>query len=203
MKHFLIVFILLNFCSQMRAQFHTIVPFSSRHEVKILKDCSKPEVSGIRDTLAMVKEKGNEIDNKKRLERYMHVSLPLDKIKVTSPYGMRKDPFTGKQRMHNGIDLQARNDKVYAMFAGIVRKTGYDNRSGSYIILQHGDYTISYCHLSKVLVKEKQFVCSGERIGISGNTGRSTNPHLHLSVKSGQKHINPDILLQFIQQNNR
>ena len=84
------------------------------------------------------------------MKQYTSVSLPLKRIKVTSPFGMRKDPFTGKRRMHNVIDLHARNDEVYAMFPGVVKKVGYDKRSGNYVTLQHGDYTVSYCHLSKV-----------------------------------------------------
>ena len=76
----------------------------------------------------MVGKKDKSIDKEKWLERYMSMSLPLKRIKVTSPFGMRKDPFTGKLRMHNGIDLHARNDEVYAMFPGVVKKVGYDKR---------------------------------------------------------------------------
>ena len=56
--------------------------------------------------------------------------------------------------MHNGIDLRARNDEVYAMFPGVVKKVGYDKCSGNYVTLQHGDYTVSYCHLSKVTLNK-------------------------------------------------
>lgn len=111
------------------------------------------------------------------------VSLPLKRIKVTSPFGMRKDPFTGEWRMHNGIDLYADNDEVYAMLAGTVKKVGYDSRSGNYVILQHGEYTISYCHLSAVTVKENMPVLAGDVVGITGNTGRSTGEHLHVTCR--------------------
>ena len=90
------------------------------------------------------------------VERYLSVSYPLPRIKVTSPYGYRKDPFTGKRKFHGGIDLQARGDKVLAMMAGTVVKVGQDKTSGKYVTLQHGNCMISYCHLSKILVAREQ-----------------------------------------------
>ena len=77
------------------------------------------------------------------VERYLSVSYPLPRIKVTSPYGYRKDPFTGKRKFHGGIDLQARGDKVLAMMAGTVVKVGQDKTSGKYVTLQHGNCMIS------------------------------------------------------------
>ena len=100
--------------------------------------------------------------------------------------------------MHNGIDLHARNDEVYAIFPGMVKKVGYDKCSGNYVILQFGDYLVSYCHLSKVIVVIGSHVCAREVIGISGNTGRSTGEHLHITCKRNGKYINPQILFQYI-----
>ena len=131
---------------------------------------------------------------------YMSVSYPLKEIIVTSPYGQRKDPFTGKRNNHNGLDLRARNEEVYAMMLGVVVKVSSDKRSGDYITIRHGDYTVSYCHLSKALVKKGAQVLPGEVVAISGNTGRSTAPHLHITVKHGKKHIDPAILLQFVRE---
>ena len=134
------------------------------------------------------------------IQQYLSVSYPLDKMVVNSPYGWRRDPFTGKQKLHNGIDFQARNNEVYAMMEGEVTKVGYDSRSGSYIIIRHGNYTVSYCHLSKVLVQKNAVVKPGEVVAITGNTGRSTGEHLHLSARYKGKYINPNILLDFIKE---
>lgn len=131
---------------------------------------------------------------------YMSVSYPLKKIIVTSPYGQRKDPFTGRRSNHNGLDLRARNEEVYAMMPGEVVKVSFDKRSGNYVTIRHGDYTICYCHLSKALVKNGTQVMPGEVVAISGNTGRSTAPHLHITAKYGKKHIDPAILLQFVRE---
>lgn len=84
------------------------------------------------------------------------------------------------------------------MMSGLVVKVGSGKRSGNYVTLRHGDFIVSYCHLSKTLVKKGQFVSAGEPIGLAGSTGRSTGPHLHLTVRMGRRHINPGILLQFI-----
>lgn len=198
MKYFVALFILVNTCLHTKAQFHTIASRPLQYKVDTVKDRLKSETVNVKDSLAMVGKKEKSIDKEKWLERYMSVSLPLKRIKVTSPFGMRKDPFTGKLRMHNGIDLHARNDEVYAMFPGVVKKVGYDKRSGNYVTLQHGDYTVSYCHLSRVTVKERTPVLAGDVVGITGNTGRSTGEHLHLSCKIKGESLNPQILFQYI-----
>lgn len=198
MKYFVALFILVNTCLHTKAQFHTVASRPLRNKVETVKDRLNSKAVDVKDSLAMAGKKEKNIDKEKWLERYMSVSLPLKRIKVTSPFGMRKDPFTKKRIMHNGIDLHARNDEVYAMFPGIVKKVGYDKRSGNYVTLQHGDYTVSYCHLSKVIVIIGAHVYAREVIGISGNTGRSTGEHLHITCKRNGKYINPQILFQYI-----
>ena len=198
MKYFVALFILINSCLHIKAQFHTIASRPLRNMVETVKDRLKSETVNVKDSFAMVGKKEKSIDKEKWLERYMSMSLPLKRIKVTSPFGMRKDPFTGKLRMHNGIDLRARNDEVYAMFPGVVKKVGYDKRSGNYVTLRHGDYTVSYCHLSRVTVKEKTPVLAGDVVGITGNTGRSTGEHLHLTCKRSGISINPSVMFEYI-----
>ena len=127
------------------------------------------------------------------------VALPLETIHINSGFGMRRHPIYHKRIMHNGIDLSARYEKVYSMFPGTVIKVGQDSRSGKFVTLRTGDYTISYCHLSQQLVKENEFVNAGTNIAISGNTGASTGPHLHLTTKKDGQVFNPTILLNVIQ----
>ena len=126
------------------------------------------------------------------------VALPLENIHINSGFGMRRHPIYHKRIMHNGIDLSARYEKVYSMFPGTVIKVGQDSRSGKFVTVRTGDYTISYCHLSQQLVKEKEVVNAGTIIAISGNTGASTGPHLHLTTKKDGQAINPTIILDFI-----
>ena len=131
------------------------------------------------------------------------VSLPLKNIHIGSGFGMRMHPIYHKRMMHNGIDLSARYESVYSMFPGTVIKVGQDNRSGKFVTVKTGDYTISYCHLSQQYVKVNDFVNAGTIIALSGSTGVSTGPHLHLTTKKDGKAFNPTILLDYIILQNR
>ena len=126
------------------------------------------------------------------------VALPLENVHINSGFGMRRHPIYRKRIMHNGIDLSARYEKVYSMFPGTVIKVGQDSRSGKFVTVRTGDYTISYCHLSQQLVKENEFVNAGTNIAISGNTGASTGPHLHLTTKKDGKAFDPTILIEYV-----
>ena len=198
MKYFVALFILIITCLHSRAQFHTIASRPLQYKVEILKDRPKSETVNVKDSLAMVGKKEKSIDKEKWLERNMSVSLPQKRVKVTSPYGMRKDPMTGIYKKHNGVDLRARKAMVYSMFPGIVHKVGYDERSGNYVIIHHGEIAVSYCHLSKILIIKGSRVHAHEVIGISGNTGRSTGEHLHVTCKMKGTYINPEIIFQYI-----
>ena len=126
------------------------------------------------------------------------VSLPLKRIHISSGFGMRKHPIYHRRMMHNGIDLSARYENVYSMFPGTVIRVGEDSRSGKFITVRTGAYTISYCHLSQQLVKENDYVDAGTRIAVSGKTGVATAPHLHLLAKKDGKAFDPTILLRYI-----
>ena len=112
------------------------------------------------------------------------VSLPLRRMMVTSPKGNRKHPIDGKIVMHNGIDLRAHYDSVFSILDGIIQDAGYDHRSGRWIRIAHpGGLVSTYAHLSNILVTIGQSIRSGECIGITGNSGSSTAPHLHFTLK--------------------
>lgn len=135
---------------------------------------------------------------KEQVARYLSVCYPLSSVKINSPYGYRKDPLTGNRKFHNGIDLHARSAKVFAMMQGRVLKVGEDKVSGKYITLQHGSFTVSYCHLSQISVSQGQAVLPGDVVGITGNTGRSTGEHLHITIRQKGEYINPRIVLDYI-----
>ena len=126
------------------------------------------------------------------------VSLPLKRIHISSGFGMRKHPIYHRRMMHNGIDLSARYENVYSMFPGTVVRVGEDSRSGKFVTVRTGAYTISYCHLSQQLVKENDYVDAGTHIAVSGETGVATAPHLHLVAKKDGKAFDPTILLRYI-----
>lgn len=93
---------------------------------------------------------------------------------------MRKHPVMHKTIMHNGVDLAATIETVFSMFPGVVKNVSQDSRSGKYVIIQTGNYTISYCHLSYQAVLVGQIVKAGTPIGVAGCSGLATGIHLHL-----------------------
>ena len=185
--------------SSAKAQFNTVRDNVCRYKVKKVEEKLLPPANNQVDsvTVNLPQQETDSVDNKQKqwISSYSSITYPLKSIKVTSPYGYRCDPFTGKQSWHNGLDLRAKNEPAYAMMDGIVEKVGYDNRSGNYIILRHADFTISYCHLSKVHIAPGTLVFAGTIIGRSGSTGRATGEHLHLTVKYKKAYLNPKILL--------
>lgn len=130
--------------------------------------------------------------------QFLNMAFPLKNIQINSEFGIRQHPVTHKYCMHNGVDLQARYEPVFSMLPGKVVKSAYDKRSGRYITIQTGNYTVSYCHLSSSKVIIGRYVKAGDIIGVSGNTGMSTGPHLHLTTKKDGKAIDPIILLNCV-----
>ena len=137
-------------------------------------------------------------NEKERTSYRSSVAYPLRTLHVTSPYGIRTDPITKKKAKHNGLDLKAHYEPTYAMLYGKVIAVGRCSRAGIYVTLQHGNFTVSYCHLSKTSVLKGSVVYPGDVVGTTGNTGRSTGPHLHLTCKYKNKCINPSRMIEFI-----
>ncbi|GEN71121.1 hypothetical protein CLA01_11930 [Chryseobacterium lathyri] len=126
-------------------------------------------------------------------ESLSKIVMPLaGKMMVTSPYGTRLHPISGTRKMHSGIDLKAYYENVYAVMDGVVTAVGRSATGGNYIkILHYGRFETSYLHLSEIYYRTGEFVKAGFILGRSGNTGNSTGPHLHFSVKEFGQSINP------------
>lgn len=125
---------------------------------------------------------------------YSGLRYPLDRIHITSTYGMRRHPVTGRNAMHQGVDYRAKTGTpVYAVAEGKVVISKYDDLSGNHIAVKHKDGTTSYyLHLSKRGVGVGANVRARQVIGSAGNTGRSTGPHLHFGFKqTNGKWMNP------------
>ena len=186
--------------SSAKAQFNTVSDNVCRYKVKKVEENIPFSANNDVDSLAINPplQETDSVDSKQKqwISGYPSITYPLKSIKVTSPYGYRRDPITGKQSWHNGLDLRAKNEPAYSMMDGIVEKVGYDNRSGNYVTLKHGNYHVSYCHLSSVIVGKGERVFSGTIVGVTGNTGRSTGCHLHLTCKKDGKSVNPAILFE-------
>lgn len=117
--------------------------------------------------------------------------LPLNSMNLTSGFGWRKHPVTGNKDFHSGVDLSARFEAVFAIVDGRITAQGIHPILGKFIRLESNGLEIVYGHLSVSVVADGQDVRSGDYLGLSGQTGRVTGPHLHLSTKFRGSPINP------------
>ena len=115
-------------------------------------------------------------------------------FRLVSPYGMRRDPFTGAQSWHGGIDLVGVDSKeIRAVCGGYVLRsrmvTDLSDRTwewGNYVsVLGDDGMTVYYCHLASRAVEAGERIEAGGMIGVEGSSGRSTGSHLHLEVRTG------------------
>lgn len=111
----------------------------------------------------------------------------------TRGFGMKHDPFTGYKRFHGGIDIANKyGTAIYGTADGVVQATGRMSDLGKYIVIDHGyGYKTKYGHLKEIKVKEGQRIRRGDLIGLMGNTGYSTGPHLHYEVLKHGQRVNP------------
>ncbi|MCT8978250.1 M23 family metallopeptidase [Clostridium sp. CX1] len=118
--------------------------------------------------------------------------LPIEGTE-TSVFGYRTDPVTKEEKFHEGVDIDAKeNTAVRASFNGKVKACGEDEQLGKYIIIDHGDgIETKYAHLNDILVKKEDAVKKSQVIAKSGNTGKSTGPHLHFELLYMGENKNP------------
>jgi len=116
-----------------------------------------------------------------------------DRARLTSEFGMRRDPFTGRMRHHAGIDLAAEEDSsIYAFKSGRVVESGWKSGYGNMVRLRHADGTETvYAHNAANMVRPGETIAAGEVIGLVGSTGRSTGPHLHFEVRVNDRAVDP------------
>lgn len=140
-----------------------------------------------------------------QIDRYTHtlVAVPVRKpiigeVDMSSPFGMRMDPFLGRPAVHTGIDLRGdTGEPVRATATGRVTIAGREGGYGNMVEINHGNGLASrYGHLSQIGVKVGQFVRIGETIGRIGSTGRSTGPHLHYETRVNGEAVDPQKFLR-------
>ena len=126
---------------------------------------------------------------------------PLKETKVTAKFGYRIHPIIKKRRFHRGIDLKAkRKTAVYATADGVVKFVQSKNKGafGRVVIISHNyGFETVYAHLRKTKVKIGDVVKKGDLIALSGNSGRSTGPHLHYEVRYASKVLDPKNFIEW------
>ena len=118
---------------------------------------------------------------------------PVPYYTLTSPFGYRTHPITGKWKMHKGVDLAcAQGTPIYAAKSGKVTRATYGKSEGYYVSINHGDgFASIYMHMTHYIVSPGQHVSAGQVIGYVGSTGGSTGPHLHFGISYNGTYVNP------------
>ena len=119
---------------------------------------------------------------------------PVPYYTLTSPFGMRVHPISGRWKMHNGVDMAAaQGTPIYAAKSGKVTVTSYQaGGAGYYVSINHGDgFSSVYMHMTHYIVSPGQYVTAGQVIGYVGSTGGSTGPHLHFGISYNGSYVNP------------
>ncbi len=139
-----------------------------------------------------------EVIKTKVKQKIIRISnIPVTKGYLSSKFGLRKDPFHGLRRMHKGIDIAAKyGSTVHPLGEGTVIFAGYKSGYGNTVEIKHGNTVLTrYAHLKEFLVDAGQLVNIKDNIGLIGNSGRSTGPHLHLEVLFNGSQVDPQIFL--------
>lgn len=128
-----------------------------------------------------------------RLDKILPLGAPVTSPRVTSNFGTRADPFTDKPTMHKGIDFAGKiGTELYAIAPGRVVSAGERVGYGKTVELDHGlGFSTLYAHMSAINVTRGDWVRPGNVVGLGGNTGRSTGPHLHYEIRYNGAPFNP------------
>ena len=151
------------------------------------KNISMPDLSNYHLQLDTPKEIANTIE-------HLPLGMPVSYDKITSGFGSRLSPFTGTMKKHEGKDYGAPvGRKVIVTGDGKVIKSTWDHNYGLVIDVDHGlGITTRYAHLSKSFVRDGEILKKGDIIGLVGQTGAATGPHLHYEVQVNGNAFNPD-----------
>jgi murein DD-endopeptidase MepM/ murein hydrolase activator NlpD len=133
------------------------------------------------------------LSNRKLEEQSQLSGRPVEKGWISSHYGKRTDPFSGKQAMHHGIDFAGKEGSdVLAVAAGVVTWVGSRTGYGELVEVSHGDgYVTRYAHNKKNLVEPGDVVRKGQAIAEMGSSGRSTGAHVHYEVFKHGRSVDP------------
>ena len=129
-----------------------------------------------------------------KLRRVLPLGAPVKDVRITSKYGVRKDPFNGAPKQHRGIDFAGKiGTELVAVAPGRVISVGERVGYGTTVEIDHGlGFTTLYAHLSKANVSRGDWVRPGTIVGLGGSSGRSTGPHLHYEIRYKGNPFDPE-----------
>ena len=166
---------------------------------KLIKTANK--ISNLRKRIYIQSKSFDSVATLAKNKEEMNSCIPAvqpiaikDFGRISDYFGRRRDPFTGKPRMHHGMDFTGPvGTEIYATGDGKVVKAEFSHFGyGKEVVIDHGfGYKTIYAHLRKIEVETGDEVSRGDVIGTLGNTGRSTGPHLHYEIRSNHRPVNP------------
>ena len=135
----------------------------------------------------------DKLETQRNLLAHTPAIRPVEGGWVTSKFGYRRSPFTGKREFHKGLDIANRKGSpIVATANGVVSFTGRKGLLGKVVVIDHGHGVVTrYAHLDKILKEQGELVQRGEVIGHMGISGRTTGPHLHYEVRLNGVPMNP------------
>ena len=189
---------------EVETDFRKAFSFKSRDQILENIDTSYTgsiDIQTLMKELQRTVETVDEIKDYLRIQKDLYLATPKGfpvEGNVSSPFGMRENPFSGDKSFHSGVDISASpGTPIRATADGIVIHSGRTQFSGYLVVLEHGHgFKTIYAHNKKNLVKMGQTVKRGEVIAYVGSTGKSTGPHVHYEVWEKGKNINPKKYLQ-------
>ncbi|MEH6503168.1 MAG: M23 family metallopeptidase [Cycloclasticus sp.] len=170
----------------------TMTPTNSFTESQLLQD-----IQSLGEQFSLREKQFKLLDyfsaNKRLSKEVRPAGLPVAKGWLSSNYGYRADPFTGKKSFHHGVDIAGKSGtNVLAAASGLVTWVGEKNGYGYLIEIDHGfGYVTRYGHNKKIVVKIGDVVKQNDVIAKMGSTGRSTGPHVHFEVLRNGRDVNP------------
>ncbi|MEM1435694.1 MAG: M23 family metallopeptidase [Pseudomonadota bacterium] len=170
---------------------------SPRNEVAVPLSTLKQELNALSSDMSDREREFTVLDSVLTHSKYYSSKViagrPITWGWMSSPYGYRVDPISGKRAWHAGVDFAGKaGSDVIAVASGIVTFAGYRGGYGNLVEISHGDgYTTRYGHHESLAVKTGDLVKKGQVIGAMGSSGRSTGPHVHFEVLKNGRTLDP------------
>ncbi|BBI35345.1 M23 family metallopeptidase [Cohnella abietis] len=169
----------------------------TEEEMKLLLDQTRDEFLNLGEELETMKPEleftKSQVAKQQKLIAVTPTIWPTDSRKITSTFGIRKDPFKRRATYHAGLDIGANiGEPIYAAANGTVIEAGRSPSHGNNVLISHSNgLQTHYSHMSKIITTVGAKVSKGDIIGEIGSTGRSTGPHLHYEVILNGEHVDP------------
>lgn len=194
----------VNGLKETERDFRRIFSFKSKDKVLEAVDTSYSgdiDIENLVGELQKTVHRVDEIKDYLRIQKDHYLSTPRGypvEGNITSPYGNRENPFSGKWTFHSGVDISATpGTSIRTTADGVVSYSGRTQFSGYLVVIEHGcDFSTVYAHNKSNTVKIGEKVRRGEIIGHVGSSGKSTGPHVHYEVWQKGKRINPNKFVQ-------